>query len=549
MKKILLFILIGFTLSSAQNINWSEITPDYNLPDGVKLYEGERSSPSLKIFYYDVDLNNPDIAIRPYISSSIKTVPKFVKSVGAYGAVNGGYFATGTSNSFSSVVYPGEVKSQNVKSLTRNSKSYPLMRSFFSMKKNGSLSVDWIYHFGADISDIYKFNTPMNYVDNDPTPKIAPQKTDGEPYDSLLLGIGGAPTLVKDSSVMVTYNEEIMWGSGVGNTNSDPRTAVGYTANNHVIMIVANGRSGESQGVSLPELAEIMLGLGCIEAMNLDGGGSSQLAAGDEYVSIPSERPVPTILAIVHKDSLNLPKEKTFEKVIDTGDDDAIETGSGWFETANAGFYGETKSLLHPLGNGDNYFEIKPNLPGSAKYEVYGWWVASSNRCKDTPHIINHANGTDTVFIDQTINGSTWTLIGSYNFNGDSSESVIISDFGTQGDFIVADAVRFVSFEEIDVTDIGKKNRSLPFKHRLSQNYPNPFNPSTKIKFTVFKGNRVNLKVFDMLGKEIKILVDEYKSAGDYSINFNASGLTSGLYFYRINIGDYSNTKVMALLK
>ncbi|MEZ4761958.1 MAG: phosphodiester glycosidase family protein [Calditrichia bacterium] len=71
----------------------------------------------------------------------------------------------------------------------------------------------------------------------------------------------------------------MFFGSGVGFDNGDPRTAVGFTADNRVIMLVADGRSSTwSNGVSLPELANIMIELGCVEAMNLDGGGSSQMA-------------------------------------------------------------------------------------------------------------------------------------------------------------------------------------------------------------------------------------------------------------------------------
>lgn len=169
--------------------------------------------------------------------------------------------------------------------------------------------------FGNNVNDIYKFPEPMPYTNNQQTPLPPPQQSAGTVYSNLLVGIGGAPTLVKNGQVNVTYNEEIMWGSGVGYDNRDPRTAVGYTANNHVILIVADGRQINSEGVGLPELAQIMIGLGCVEAMNLDGGGSTQMAIGNQYVNNPSEqRAVPTILAITHKDSLHLPPTIQFEK-------------------------------------------------------------------------------------------------------------------------------------------------------------------------------------------------------------------------------------------
>ena len=83
----------------------------------------------------------------------------------------------------------------------------------------------------------------------------------------------------------------------------------------------------------------------------------------------------------------------------------------------------------------------------------------------------------------------------------------------------------------------------------LSQNYPNPFNPSTTIKYSIPKNSLVTLKVYDVLGREVKTLVNEYKTAGDYNADFNASHLASGIYFYRITAGKYTAVRKMQLLK
>lgn len=83
----------------------------------------------------------------------------------------------------------------------------------------------------------------------------------------------------------------------------------------------------------------------------------------------------------------------------------------------------------------------------------------------------------------------------------------------------------------------------------LKQNYPNPFNPITTISYSIPKGEDVVLKVFDNLGREIKTLVNEYKNAGEYSIEFKASNLPSGIYFYRIEAGNFVKTKKLLLIK
>jgi hypothetical protein len=90
---------------------------------------------------------------------------------------------------------------------------------------------------------------------------------------------------------------------------------------------------------------------------------------------------------------------------------------------------------------------------------------------------------------------------------------------------------------------------TLPDKFILYQNYPNPFNPVTNIRYDVPKAEQVKLVVYDILGRDVKTLVNEYKSPGSYEINFNASNFASGTYFYRIQAGDFVQIKKMVMVK
>jgi hypothetical protein len=92
-------------------------------------------------------------------------------------------------------------------------------------------------------------------------------------------------------------------------------------------------------------------------------------------------------------------------------------------------------------------------------------------------------------------------------------------------------------------------NNIVPFEFALAQNYPNPFNPSTKIKFQIADVGLVSLKVYDILGKEVMTLVNEQKPAGFYEVEFDASSLTSGVYFYQLKSGSLVQTRKMVLLK
>ncbi|MDQ3021963.1 MAG: T9SS type A sorting domain-containing protein [Bacteroidota bacterium] len=89
----------------------------------------------------------------------------------------------------------------------------------------------------------------------------------------------------------------------------------------------------------------------------------------------------------------------------------------------------------------------------------------------------------------------------------------------------------------------------VPVKFELSQNYPNPFNPSTKIEYQLPKDGNVNISVYDNSGKEIMSLVNEFKTAGFYTVNFNGSSISSGIYFYKISSGNFSGVKKMMLVK
>jgi hypothetical protein len=107
------------------------------------------------------------------------------------------------------------------------------------------------------------------------------------------------------------------------------------------------------------------------------------------------------------------------------------------------------------------------------------------------------------------------------------------------------------------LTNIEEENTSAaPTEFVLYQNYPNPFNPSTKIEYTIpnvtlsgIEGSRVQLRVYDILGKEIATLVNEEKPAGSYEVDFDASGLSSGVYIYTLKVNGVSYSKSMILLK
>jgi hypothetical protein len=94
-----------------------------------------------------------------------------------------------------------------------------------------------------------------------------------------------------------------------------------------------------------------------------------------------------------------------------------------------------------------------------------------------------------------------------------------------------------------------KPVNAVPEAYRLSQNYPNPFNPSTTIKFALPHAGPVTLRVYNVLGEEVVTLISGEHPAGTFEASWDASGLPSGVYFYRLTAGEYIQTKKMVLMK
>lgn len=124
----------------------------------------------------------------------------------------------------------------------------------------------------------------------------------------------------------------------------------------------------------------------------------------------------------------------------------------------------------------------------------------------------------------------------------------VISLCSDKNNIIFAGTFRYGVFSTNEISTVDYSQLPIPQNYLLN-NYPNPFNPTTKISFAIFKSSHITLKVYDALGREVSILIDEHMEAGDYSVSFEASQLASGIYFYRLISDTYSETKKMVLLR
>ncbi len=148
-----------------------------------------------------------------------------------------------------------------------------------------------------------------------------------------------------------------------------------------------------------------------------------------------------------------------------------------------------------------------------------------------------------------TTNGGTNWSLAFVDTKGLWGVDVATLNNGCGIGWAVGDSGKIIRINVDSLVGISSNGNGIPNIYRLEQNYPNPFNPSTKIAYELPKAGLVSMVVFDILGREVATLVNEVKPAGKYSVNFNASSLASGVYFYRITAGDFTESKKMLLIK
>ena len=169
--------------------------------------------------------------------------------------------------------------------------------------------------------------------------------------------------------------------------------------------------------------------------------------------------------------------------------------------------------------------------------------------------VLNWSTATETnnqgFEIERASEEKKWTRIGYVEGNGNSTSRINYS----YTDKVSNPGIYFYRLKQIDYDGSINYSKEIetevltPVAYTLKQNFPNPFNPATSIEYSIPNSEFVSLKVFDVLGNEVASLVNEVKEPGNYSVNFEASSLTSGIYFYTINSGKFYQVKKMMLLK
>ncbi len=186
-------------------------------------------------------------------------------------------------------------------------------------------------------------------------------------------------------------------------------------------------------------------------------------------------------------------------------------------------------------------------------------------------HQKTFVHSSDTVFLEISRNGNDWIpvkkmngmgsifgfpvkeFVNLNNFVGVGNETIhmrfrLQSDGVNEADGIFIDDIEIVTGNYV-TTSVAYQDNTIPYVFSLQQNYPNPFNPTTTIQYTVPIAAKVILKVYDVIGKEITTLVNSEHQPGFYHVKFDASKLSSGIYYYRISSGSFTDIKKMLVIK
>jgi hypothetical protein len=407
------FLVAAASLAPAHNFPFLVYSAYQDIAPGVRWRNASSSAPNptWQICIIEVDLSTADATLVPAVklsSLSTERTTAIAARFGAVAAINAGYFGSGVSYS--------HFERHN----TISSFSARAPRSAFGLSTT----------FPPTLAQ-----TPVTGTGTSSTGDTA--------WATVTEAIGGGPSIVNNGQVEVRSVEESFDAqSGIGPDVDNPRTALGWNGTSQIVWLVTvDGRQpGWSDGMTLDELARLMVDLGSTRAINYDGGGSTTCVVNGTIVNRPSstgqlERAVNSAWLILPRNTVD-------------NEDPGFSSSGTWGASANAGFFG-TNSLVKAgggdAGTGEARWSTSLAKPGI--YRVEARWIASGNRLAAAQYEVDHVYGTASVTRDQRT-GSGWVSLGQFPFAAGEVQ-VRLSDRGPANQFASADAVRWIRIGDV----------------------------------------------------------------------------------------------------
>lgn len=325
-RSLMVTVLVPLTSAALAQLKWTNVDSLFlPLPKGVHVYKTKDpldGKPNIA-YYVEADLRNRDLEFTTDTSSQRRLTPAqfFIKNDNPMLVVNCTFFSFQTNQNLNVVIRNGKMLGFNTHAIPgRGKDTLTYLHTFggaIGISKKRTVDVAWLY---TDSARRFPLSTSQPTIWRDSARSVS---LDSLYYHNVLYtnfageqsglkkwkmktAVGGGPILIQNSEIKISNNEERKFA---GNAINDrhPRTAMGYTVGQKLIILVVEGRNpGKAEGATLVHLAEIFKQLNCYEALNLDGGGSSCLLVNGKQTIKPSDangqRPVPAVFLIKTKD-------------------------------------------------------------------------------------------------------------------------------------------------------------------------------------------------------------------------------------------------------
>ena len=304
------------TIGFAQ-IKWSNVDDTYSpLPSSVHVYYTKEAidTGAFRAFYLIADLKDRKLIFTSDTTLNRRLTPTqfFKKDGNPLVVVNCTFFSFETNRNLNVVIKNGKVVSQNAKTFKTPADTTKLQNVYngaLGISKKRKLDVAWVKTDSSSdkawASQI-PYNAGSNYFSKNSRSGETSPLPNHNPFSKWKMetAVGGGPVLIQNKELKITNNEERSF-AGKAINDKHPRTAMGYTADNRIIILVIEGRNLAAGGATLTQTEQILKDLGCVEALNLDGGGSSCLLINGKQTILPAgagvERAVPAVFIIKEK--------------------------------------------------------------------------------------------------------------------------------------------------------------------------------------------------------------------------------------------------------
>ena len=309
--KIFSFLILGaviFLSSCARNgksfskitMRWQPVeNANSELPPGIKIMTGRNDELPINAWAAIIDPTHPNVDLDVIVSDDLdrrETLTQFSENKKARVVVNGGYFLMDKNpTEHVGLLYVNNLTvAPATRSVLRNNKRYYTARGALGFLDDGGVDIAWVT---SRNDSLFNFSQPLENHPEKPMDSFDFSIAEIWEVDD---AIHAGPVLMHEGKIRVTSDEEVFFGSTIPNIH--PRTAAGYRNSGELVLLVVDGRQIDSRGVDLQELAILMRDLGCVEAINLDGGGSSAMVVDGKLLNRPagttSQREVMSAIAV-----------------------------------------------------------------------------------------------------------------------------------------------------------------------------------------------------------------------------------------------------------